>query len=237
MSQITNFESVCLKDPHSRGMISSIYSQISTNPGLEKPPYARKWEEDLEKSLDMADWSKIWTATKSSSPNILAVETNYKVLTRWYLVPSRLAKFAPTQAAQCFRGCSDPGTHMHIWWSCPTVQTFWGKIFEIASRMFELKLQPDPVIALLNLKPDCLTHNQFKLFTQLLTAAKQTIAKAWRSANLEIPETKHRLNTFMSHAKMLAIERDQIPIFEKTWNPWIKYHLSPIFDNSILKPW
>ena len=103
--------------------------------------------------------------------------------------------------------------------------------------MFLMLLRPDPFTALLNLKPDCLTHSQFKLSVQLLTAAKQMMAKAWKSPILVSAKTKHRMNATMSHAKMMAIERDQIPKFEKIWYPWIKYYLAPSFDESVLLPW
>lgn len=79
-------------------------------------------------TFDNKDWSNIWLATKSSSPNSNAIETNYKVLTRWYLVPARIAKFIPTYPPNCFRGCDSLGTHFHIWWQCPIVQDS-GKIY------------------------------------------------------------------------------------------------------------
>lgn len=165
------------------------------------------------------------------------MEANYKVLIRWCLVNSRVAKYVPTYSALCFRGCSDLGTHLHIRWTCPIAQTFWRGIFELAPRMFDLKLQLNPTTALLNLKPECLTHTQFKLFIQLLTAAKQMVAKAWKSPSLVIAETKHRMHNSMIYAKMVAIERDQIPKFEKLWHPWIKHHLSSTFNKNVLMPW
>ena len=55
------------------------------------PSYATKWAQDMARVFDTKEWSKIWLATKSSSPNCFAVETNYKVLARWYMVPARIA--------------------------------------------------------------------------------------------------------------------------------------------------
>ena len=106
-------------------MISTLYTQLLIDPKYDKPIYVRKWEEDLGRTLDNAEWTKIWSAIKSSLPNVTAMETNYKVLTRWYLVSARVAKFAPTHSALCLRGCSDLGTHLHVWWTCPIVQSFW----------------------------------------------------------------------------------------------------------------
>lgn len=38
--------------------------------------YVEKREKDPNLTLDTADWSQIWQATKSASPNIVAPETN-----------------------------------------------------------------------------------------------------------------------------------------------------------------
>lgn len=73
----------------------------------------------------------------------------------------------------------------------------------------------DPATALINLKPGNITHTQFKLLVQLFTAAKQTLAMAQKSSNLVVKEALIKMNNTMTHVKMLAIEMDMIPKFEK----------------------
>lgn len=68
---------------------------------------------------------------------------------------------------------------------------------------------------------------------QLFTAAEQTLAKAWRSPTLVKNKAKAKMNYFMTHAKMIAIEMDAIPRFEAIWQPWITYTM-PTLDNSVL---
>ena len=150
----------------------------------DKPSYVGKWEEDLERTLEISEWNQIWSTTKTASPNIMASEANYKVLTRWHLVPARVAKYVQNYSPQCFRGCTDLGTYLHIWWSCPKAQTFWKGIFKIVTKLLGKTILPDPAMALLNLKPDSISHTQFKLLVQLFTAAKQTLAKSWKSPKL-----------------------------------------------------
>lgn len=75
----------------------------------------------------------------------------------------------------------------------------------LASAMFESTIAPDPALALLNLGPDFLQQKQFKLI-QLLTAAKQTTAKAWKAPTLHLANTKHGLNQTL-HAKMSALDK------------------------------
>lgn len=236
LTHMTSFEEVCKKDPHARGTISTIYSHLLVHSSKDKLSYVQKWEEDLERTFDNSDWKQIWSTTKTASPNILAVEANYKVLTRWYLVPTRVAKYVQNYSAQCFRGCLDPGTYLHIWWSCPLAQIFWRGIFNIATNLIGKTIPFDPAMALLNLKPEFITHTQFKLLVYLFTAAKQTLAKSWKSPTLDINEAKAKMNYYMTHAKMIAIELDTIPRFEVIWQPWITYSM-PTLDKSVLLPW
>ena len=140
-------------------------------------------------------------------------------------------------SAQCFRGCSDTGTYHHIWWSCPKALTFWTEIFNIASILTKKKIPLDLKTALLNLKPDNITHMHFKLLSQLFTAEKQTLAKAWKSPNLIVNEVKEIMNNSMTYAKMTAIDTDMITEFERIWKPWITYAMPISFNNEVLMPW
>lgn len=236
LNQMTQFERICISDPHIRGLISILYFQLNMISSEFLPSYTTKWAQDMNRVFNKQDWSNIWSATKTSSPNCFAVETNYKVLARWYLVPARIAKFVPTYSPNCFRGCDTAGTHFHIWWQCPVVEEFWKNIFLMASKALEITIPPDPATALLNLKPTILTHTQFQLFIQLSTAAKQTIAKAWKSQNLILAEAKHRMNRALLYAKMTAIEENKINKFRKIWQPWVKNYLPTDFDQSLLLP-
>lgn len=131
----------------------------------------------MDRTFSKNEWSSIWLATKNSSPNCFALETNFKVLACWYLVPAIKAKCVPSYPETYFRSCTSPGTHFYIGWQCLISQAFWIKIFNMASKELETLISPDPALALLNLKPPELTRTQ-QLFVHLTTAAKQTKAKA-----------------------------------------------------------
>ena len=237
LDELTQFERICKREPHSKGLISIIYKHLITLPTADPPSYVEKWERDLGLQLESSDWDKIWTTTKSSSQNIIALETNYKVLLRWYLVPVRIAKYIPQYSPLCFRGCGELGSHIHIFWECPVTKCFWKEVFLILSTLFKKTIKPDPSIALLNLKPTSISHTQFKLLLQITTAAKQTIAKAWKTPTLMISETKTRINQAMTHSKTEAITNDNIAKFEKIWNPWVTHFFPPNFDITLLRPW
>lgn len=167
-------------------------------------------------------------------PNIAALATNYKVLTRWYLVPARIHKFLPQYPPHCFRGCSEAGTHFNIWWYCSIVQSFSLDVFAILSKHFATSRLPEPAVAFLNSKPMSLTYCQFKRLLFVSTAAKQTISKAWKSASLCILETKHRTTPKIINANLEAVLTDKVDKFDKLWNPWVIHYLPPGFNETLL---
>lgn len=92
-SSMSFLECTCNSDPPRKGLISALYSHLLESPNATPFSYVTKWERDLGTTLDLTEWIHIWQATKSSSLNIAALETHYKVLTRWYLIPARNAKY------------------------------------------------------------------------------------------------------------------------------------------------
>lgn len=57
LTQISQFEQICKSDPH----ISILYKQLSVKPDNTPPSYVNKWAHDLGCTLEIADWSSIWT--------------------------------------------------------------------------------------------------------------------------------------------------------------------------------
>lgn len=100
--------------------------------------------------------------------------------------------------------------------------------------MFKITLLPDPTVAILNNKPQTLTHCQFKLLLLVTTAAKLTIAKVWKSTILCIVSDKHRVTQAMIHTKTETILLAKLSKFEALWLPWIEHYLPPGLDCSLL---
>lgn len=95
-------------------------------PALTNPYHI--WPNGLQikgEPLEVEDWNQIWSSTNSSSFTLVAKETNCEVLSRWYLEPVWIAQAVPNYSPLCFRGCSEIGSHIHIWWSCLLVSKFW----------------------------------------------------------------------------------------------------------------
>lgn len=136
----------------------------------------------------------------------------------------------------CYHGYGELGTLVHIWWTCPIVRLFWLDLFRMASTLHSQNLEPDPATAPLNHYALDLTRVQTKLLQKLMTASKQTIARAWKTTTLCTLETKNRMTQAMIHSKIEATILDRIPKHRKVWQPWVDHFLPPGFDSSLLEP-
>lgn len=136
----------------------------------------------------------------------------------------------------CFRGCGQVGMHAHIWWTCQLVQQFWTAIFCMASTLLKVPLDPNLFLVLLNHGTlDC-ARTRLCLLLQLMTAAKQTIAKAWKFPKLYVLEVKNRITQAMIHGTIKATIQDRIPQHLKIWQSWVEQFLALDFDESLLEP-
>lgn len=101
----TAFEIRCRSNLTTNGLISLLYSSILNNVSSGPPPYCVQWETDLSPTIQPGDWNNIWRSMFKSSINVLALENSYKVMSRWYYTPARIAKFCPSYPSNCFHGC------------------------------------------------------------------------------------------------------------------------------------
>lgn len=54
-----------------------------------------KWEGDLDKDLDLANWLNLAQNASKSFINTSMIEANCKALLRWYTVPQNLSHMSP----------------------------------------------------------------------------------------------------------------------------------------------
>lgn len=184
-------------------------------PDVGPPSYVSKWERHLGCNFDIVEYTKIWSATKSSFPYVVEVEANYKVLARWYLVLARIVKYVPGYSNNCFHGCVAQAPTCIYGGIVQWYKNLWKAIFALALEIFESPIQPDPSITLLNLNPLTLTHSQFKIFVPRLTAAKQTVARAWNSSSLLVAEAKHRIDLALIWAKIETNHKNKFRQFDR----------------------
>lgn len=81
----------------------------------------------------------------------------------------------------------------------------------MASTLINTGLDLDPSLVLLTQNTQDYTRAKFRLILQVMTAAKQTMAGAWKSPKLCIVETKHRHAQTIIHSKTEATIQDKVP--------------------------
>lgn len=92
---LSAFEGICRSCPHSMGIISLIYSSITSSRKPPRRPFQQHWEPELSVRLEPADWQIMLQAASKSSRNVVTLENAYNVIYQWYYTPARLAQIMP----------------------------------------------------------------------------------------------------------------------------------------------
>lgn len=106
-----------------------------------------RWEHGLSETLEFYKWHNLAQCASRSFINTSIIEAKYKMMLRWYMVPTRVASCVPGVSSLCFRGCGQEGTA--IWWQCPKVRSFWIYIYNFIDSLTHLNLWKSPRQALL----------------------------------------------------------------------------------------
>lgn len=148
--------------------------------------------------------------------NVAMQEASYKVLSRCYLFSVHTSKFVLNSPSECFQGCKDSKTHLHIWWTCLAAHRFWTKVFDLLCTVLGKSFPLDSAIIILNQSPPDITTSQCKFLLHYITAAKKTVAAVWKTSTLL--EVKNRVPQVMIHGKIDASLH--VPKYTKMWQPW-----------------
>uniref|UniRef100_A0A803K3V4 Reverse transcriptase domain-containing protein n=1 Tax=Xenopus tropicalis TaxID=8364 RepID=A0A803K3V4_XENTR len=202
--------------------ISHFYAAI--NDQSSKPPgtHISAWEKELNLSIDPIDWNTAFTLIMASTKSARLLEPSIKLMYRWYLVPSRLHKIFPqTASKECWRGCGQDGTHVHIWWECPKLASFWTQVFDLINKVLECPVHKTPLTALLNLDLDFLKYSQKRLVVHFLEVARLLIAQRWKT---DLPPAISELVNFLDLTERFeffdARNRNSLGNHHKKWSPW-----------------
>lgn len=79
---------LCIQYDKIREHISEIYTVLTNC--TEKLEYMKRWEADLQESIDLDEWHNLAQGAMKSIINTSLIEANFKVLLKWYMVLARL---------------------------------------------------------------------------------------------------------------------------------------------------
>ena len=230
----TRFERWCYQMEECKGGISIIYASLSE--ASSKFLYMEAWERDLQETWSLDEWHKVGTRAYKGLLNVSLIESNLKVLMRWYLVPSRLASMFPTASPLCFRDCQAQGTMLHIWWDCPKIRGFWNKIFNLIRKVTGVPVEKNPQVALLGTRIPQASKQMQKLITFMLLGAKTTLAGAWKQPRVSIMAAKKKISWVMTQEKLVSSILNTSQLFEAIWEPWAKYVGVSLLPGTTMTP-
>lgn len=125
-----------------------------------------------------------------------------KIITRWYLVLTPFAKMFPDTSPLCFRGCGHLRSLFHTWWSCPRIQGFWNKVFQMKRKVTGYPIPQTPQIALLNRQVEHTPKHIPSLLFYMLLGAKSMIAWAWKRPSVSFWATKWKISWITVQEKL-----------------------------------
>lgn len=163
----------------------------------------------------------------SSSVCTMYKENAYKVLYRWYLVPSGLRMIYSSTSDRCRRGCRDCGDFLHIWWSCPIIEMYFREVLSLIDAILGIQLPFHPLVVILGAVDEqemypLKSYPSF-LITQILLAAKLSPAAHWK--NRMAPSRPYLLTRICDLCVMDKITctlNNTVTKFINTWYPFIQ---------------
>lgn len=110
----------------------------------------KKWESDLAMQFTDSEKEKILYFAQKSSIATKVQETNYKILTRWYRVPTALHRFFPQVSDTRWRFGVGQGSMLHVFWDSPKLIQFWQAVAETVKHLTNVDLEEKPAACLLH---------------------------------------------------------------------------------------
>lgn len=155
-------------------------------------------------------------------------------MSRWYMTQGRISTFNPDSSPQCFWGCADRSTLLHIWWTFPVASRFWSKIYDLLCSILHITLTKNPWATLVHKPIPHLNIYKWKLVGFVFLVARHTLAKPWIQKSITFSEVKQHFLGTMVHKKLTSILTDNHTKFLKVWEPWLYYIKYLNIDHSLL---
>lgn len=170
--------------PNQKRVVSVIFNRISSlNPSITAS-FKTSWEQDIGVVMSKESWDKILHLVHSASICARHGLLQCKILFKAHYTNAILAKIFPDKNSECNRCHQAPANHLHMFWTCSQLSTFWSDIFKSLSEIFQIPINLDPLTALFGLpqNPNIpLNIKRAIAFTTL--QARRSILLKWKRAS------------------------------------------------------
>ena len=207
-------------------IISQMYDRLQ---GLSYPDMAKiktKWESELGLPIPDDIWQSSLEQVHGCSLNARHCLIQFKVIHRIHYSKVRLHNIYPDVSPICEKCELADADLLHSFALCTKLQDFWVDIFNLLSRIFEVQIQPDPMLVIFGVSEALRTLNvaQQRLLSYGLITAKKLILMEWKGK--EVP-TKRRWLTELTDTlhleKIRYTIKDKPEQFEKIWRPLVSF--------------
>lgn len=202
--------------------ISHIYDLLSQSSDDSIQKQITFWSTHITSVPSLNQWYKALSLPLRLSHCITHWESLQKLFQQWYYTPTRLSKIYPNTSHLCWRNCGLPGTLLHIWWECPTLQNFWTQMQTLLRSITHMTTDLSSVDFLLGLAIPTWPSQFQTVATHILIAARLAIARKWKSSQppslqdvITTLNNQLKMEYFFSKAKLSTAK------FYNTWEPWL----------------
>ena len=115
---------------------------------LQEQEIESQWDEDLGEKISEDMWDVILRQVHSLSICARRGLTQCKILHRAHFTRVKLSKIYDDVDPWCVRCHQAPATHVHMFWSCPSLVNYWTQIFNSISVCTEVQTDPTACRAL-----------------------------------------------------------------------------------------
>ena len=229
-SQPINSEinTVLLKTPLKKGSISKICNDLAAKEYVPSLDYLKEaWQQDLGINITASQWTMAQNNVHSSSICARHGLLQFKVLHRLHLSKVKLSKMFQGINTACPRCGQDQATLAHTFWKCPSITSYWTKIFNMMSNVCQTKLDPDPMLALFGVHPGttALLGKKKTVLKFVTVLSRRLILLNWNQTNP--PTYINLLNDIMKHVQLEKIKFElkvKADDFYLTWGAFLEYY-------------
>lgn len=222
--QLTAYEEYCSGTGHLPQVLSKAYSLLNSpqeQPGL---PGIVKRESELHRTFTSKQKENIIRFSLKASICTKMQETNFKILHRWHLMPSRLHTIFPEMSDLCWRCQKEKGTMLHIFW---TLSNFWENVHRVTQGLTEREIPLDPAFFLLHASNIPAKAYKKSIIRHLLNTAKACIPLLWKQQHPPTISTwLEKIEDINKTEDLILTGQDKQETYTKTWRPWNLYKIS-----------
>uniref|UniRef100_A0A8C5PDV9 Reverse transcriptase n=1 Tax=Leptobrachium leishanense TaxID=445787 RepID=A0A8C5PDV9_9ANUR len=217
---LTPFEKFCAMGLQLDHSISALYKIIQKADDYI-PTYMGRWERELDMPISTELWTKTLQLTHKGTRISALVENSFKIISFWYRSPLLMARISDNGDPSCWRNCSQTGSYLHIWWTCPRIRIYWTLISTLLTKLTDHTPQFNPEVYLLLQVEGSISGLKRSILLRVLLCARALVPRHWRSPSLpSISELVTRVQELRLAEETLVSSDKTRQAFHDTWYYW-----------------